>query len=244
VSDRRSRIAGGGDPDGSAGGAGVLPRGIEPRGAGAQLAAAVRAPDAAAWLAGELAGAGELGRFATAFAAAGRRLGRAAITEADAAAICGAGLRWPVTGLDECGRAALVLTAIAAMPDERHLMFIRDLLRRGEIRERQAVLRVLAALPAPARFVELAIDACRTNIETVFSAIACDNDYPARHFPAPAFDHMVLKALFIGAPLARIAGLAARTTAELVRMVDAYVSERRAAGRPIPADVDLIRRLS
>jgi len=52
----------------------------------------------------------------------------------------------------------------------------------------------------------------------------------------------VLKALFIGLPLARVAGLAARTTAELVRMVDAYASERQAAGRPIPADVDLIRR--
>jgi hypothetical protein len=130
------------------------------------------------------------------------------------------------------------------MPAERHPAFVRDLLRRGEIRERQAVLRVLAALPEPARFVELAVDACRTNIETVFAAIACDNDYPARHFPAPAFDHMVLKALFIGAPLARIAGLASRTTGELVRMVDAYISERRAAGRPIPADVDLVRRTS
>ncbi|HEY6177389.1 MAG TPA: EboA domain-containing protein, partial [Kofleriaceae bacterium] len=117
-----------------------------------------------------------------------------------------------------------------------------DLLRRGEVRERQAVLRVLAALPAPARFVELAIDACRTNVETVFAAIACDNDFPARHFPAPAFHHMVLKALFIGAPLARVAGLAERTSDELVRMVDAYVSERAAAGRAIPADVALIRR--
>jgi hypothetical protein len=211
---------------------------------GAQLAAAVRAADAAAWLDGALAGAGERAQFATAFAAAGRRLGRAAIGAADAAAISAAGLCWPVTGVDECGRAALVLAAVAAMPGDGHVAFVRDLIRRGEVRERQAVLRVLAALPEPARFVEIAIDACRTNIETVFAAIACDNDYPARHFPAPAFDHMVLKALFIGAPLAHIAGLAARTTAELVRMVDAYASERRAAGRPVPPDVELVRRRS
>jgi len=213
-------------------------------GLGSQLAAAVHAPDAAAWLVSQLAGAGDVTRFAPAFAAAGRRLGRAAIRDTDAAAICAAGLRWPVTGADACGRAALVLAAIAAMPADHHVGFVRDLYRRGEAGERQAVLRVLAALPAPARFVELAIDACRSNVEPVFAAIACDNDYPARHFPAPAFDQMVLKALFTGAPLARVAGLAARTTAELVRMVDAYVSERRAAGRPIPADVELVRRPS
>lgn len=209
---------------------------------GAQLSAAIHAPEAAAWLADQLAGAGAVTRFAPAFAAAGRRLGRAAIRDTAAAAITAAGLRWPVTGADQCGRAALVLAAVAAMPAEHHVAFVRDLYRRGEVGERQAVLRVLAALPEPARFVELAVDACRSNIEPVFAAIACDNDYPARHFPAPAFDQMVLKALFIGAPLARVAGLAARTTAELVRMVDAYVSERRAAGRPIPAEVELVRR--
>ena len=207
-----------------------------------ELVAAIDAGDARAWLVEQLAAAGEPARFAAAFAGAGRRLGRAAIREAAAAAITASGLRWPVTGADECGRAALVLAAIAAMPDDRHAGFVRDLVRRGEVRERQAVLRVLAALPAPARFVEIAIDACRTNVETVFWAIACDNDFPARHFPAPAFHQMVLKALFIGAPLARVAGLAERTSAELIRMVDAYASERAAAGRAIPADVALIRR--
>jgi len=42
-------------------------------------------------------------------------------------------------------------------------------------------------------------------------------------------------------PLARMIGLAERTTHELVRMVEAYASERRAAGRPVPGDVALIR---
>ena len=208
----------------------------------AASAGAAAGAGGAAWLGEQLATAGEPARFAAGFAAAGRRLGRGAIDGAAAAAITAAGLRWPVTGADECGRAALVLAAVAAMPADRHVGFVRDLIRRGEVRERQAVLRALAALPDAERFVELAIDACRSNVETVFAAIACDNDYPARHFPAPAFDQMVIKALFVGAPLARVAGLAARTTGELVRMVDAYVSERTAAGRPIPGDVALIRR--
>jgi len=191
-------------------------------------------PEARSWLADRLA---RPDAFAAAFAAAGRKLGRAPIA-VDAIAI-----PWPATaGLDECGRAALVLAAIRATDASGHVALVRDLIRRGEVRERQAVLRVLAGLPAPERFVDIAIDACRTNVASVFEAIACDNAYPARYFPDPAFAQLVLKALFVGAPVARIVELGPRVTDELVRMVEAYASERRAAGRPVPDDASLIRR--
>src|SRR5688500_5999112 len=94
-----------------------------------------------------------------AFAAAGRRLGTDAIGGAAAARIEAAGLPWRATaGVDEVGRAALLLAARPAID------VVRDLLRRGEVRERQAVLRVLAALPDADRLVDFAVDACRTNI--------------------------------------------------------------------------------
>jgi hypothetical protein len=202
-------------------------------------------PDVTAWLDDALAQAADPARFAAAFAGAGRRLGTALIEREDASRVTAAGLAWPeAAGVDECGRGALVIAAIAALPEDAQVPVVRDLLRRGEVRERQAVLRVLAVLPAPVRFVDSAVDACRTNIQTVFEAIACDNAFPARHFPALAFDQMVLKALSNGAPVGRIVGLAERTTGELVRMVDAFASERRAAGRDIPADVTLVRRPS
>jgi len=191
-------------------------------------------PDGVAWLAEQLVT--DPVRFRTSFAAAGRKLGQSAVlaTPRDIA--------WPAaTGVDECGRGALVLAAIAAMPVDEHTGFVRDLIRRGDARERQAVLRVLAVLPEPARFVEIGIDACRTNVRSVFDAIACDNAFPAREFPDAAFFQMVLKALFVEAPLARVVGLRERTTPELVRMVDAYASERRAAGRTVPDDVKLVR---
>jgi hypothetical protein len=201
----------------------------------AEIACAHAAPGGAAWFRAQH-------EHAPAFAAAGRKLGGASIAESDAAAITAAGLRWPVTGADECGRAALLLREVASRPAADHVGLVSHALRRGEVRERQAVLRVLAALPEPARFVELAIDtAHRSNIESVFAALACDNDF-VQQLPEPAFNQLVVKALFLGVPLARIAGLAARTTPELVRMVHAYASERRAAGRSVPADVDLITR--
>ena len=180
--------------------------------------------------------------FAPAFSAVARRLGRTPITETDAQRLS---IPWSRnSGVDECARAALVLAALDSLRPAEHVVLVRDLIRRGEVRERQAVLRVLTALPDPARFVDIAVDACRTNVQSVFEAIACDNAYPARHFPVVAFNQMVLKALFVGAPVSRIVELGSRTTDELIRMVEAYASERRAAGRPIPDDVRLIRRPS
>jgi hypothetical protein len=194
------------------------------------------------WLAAELAALGaplDRARFAAAFAGAARRLGVATVAQDGAAAETARAAGFalgPTTGADECGRGALVIAAIAALPSAEHAAFVAGLVRRGEVRERQAVLRALAALPDPARFAATAIDACRTNAQSVFEAIACDNPYPAAHFPEPAFNQLVLKALFVGAPARRIRGLPARLTGELVRMVEAYASERRAAGRPIPDD--------
>jgi hypothetical protein len=202
------------------------------------VVARIAPPEGVEWLTAQLVF--DRATFPAAFSAAGRKLGRASITADDASRLR---IPWAAaSGADECGRAALVLAAIGSIDPAEHVVFVRDLIRRGEVRERQAVLRVLAALPEPARFVDLAVDACRTNVQSVFEAIACDNAYPARHFPDAAFNQMTLKALFIGAPVARIVELGSRTTDELVRMVEAYASERRAAGRPVPEDASLVRR--
>ena len=47
------------------------------------------------------------------------------------------------------------------------------------------------------------------------------------------------KALFIGVPIARIVGLRRRLNPDLSRMARDYASERRAAGRTVPADLSL-----
>jgi hypothetical protein len=197
--------------------------------------AQVASPEGVEWLTTQLVF--DRARFHAAFSAAGRKLGKGIVIAPRLR------IPWPnASGADECGRAALVLAAIGSLEPREHVELVIDLVRRGEARERQAVLRVLAALPIPERFVDLAVDACRTNVQSVFEAIACDNAFPVRYFPQPALNQMVLKALFVGAPVARIVGLQPRITDELVRMVEAYASERRAAGRDVPDDAKLIRR--
>jgi hypothetical protein len=110
----------------------------------------------------------------------------------------------------------------------------------GDAREQQSWLRALPLMPDPALFTANAIDACRTNIVPLFESIACENPFPARHFPELNFNQVVLKAMFNGIALERIVSLHARLNRELARMASDYADERRAAGRSVPADIGLV----
>jgi hypothetical protein len=215
-----------------------------------QLAAIVAArsePKQAAWFANAMAeaGADDAARaLPIAFAGAGRRLGRATatLTDSERDALRAAGMTdLPDTwGLDEIGRVALLLRAASQISETARGRLVADLYEKGELREQQAVLRALAHLPEPRSYLAVAVTACRSHAQSVFEAIACENPYPAAFFPDLNFNQMVLKAVFTGASVDRIAGLDARITPELARMAEGYASERRAAGRPIPTDIDRI----
>lgn len=120
--------------------------------------------------------------------------------------------------------------------------FVGDALEcfeQGDAREQQSFLRAIALWPEAKAFLPIAIDACRTNIIPVFEALACENPYPAAHFPERNFNQMVLKAMFNAIALQRIVGLRDRRNAELSRMARDYAAERTAAGRSVPSDLAL-----
>jgi hypothetical protein len=142
--------------------------------------------------------------------------------------------------LHEVGRAALLLSALASLPPTAHAELVDELFLRGDSAEREAVLRALPLLPDPSRFLDTAVEACRTNVQTVFEAIACGNPYPARVFPESNFNQMVMKAVFLGVSLRRIAGLPDRVTPALASMAADYVRERTAAGRPVSDELALL----
>lgn len=201
-------------------------------------------PPAREWLARTFAAVGpepDPGGLLEAFTAAARRVGHARLvpTEEEKVRLAGAGLSWPVGtwGADELSRVALLVAAAARWPEAPLEALVEECYRQGDGAERQAVLRALPMLPAPERFLDIAVDACRSHIQPLFDAIACENPYPALHFPELNFNQMVLKALFTGVALARILGLAGRVTPELGRMAAGYASERRAAGRSVPPDI-------
>ena len=139
-------------------------------------------------------------------------------------------------GLDELGRAILLLR-IAHLPPDEYAETVLECYRQGDSREQQSWLRGLNLLPDRGRFLDAAVDACRTNIVPLLEAIACENPYPATHFPELNFNQMVLKSLFNSISMERILGLESRFNTELSRMADDYASEREAAGRDVPPDL-------
>jgi hypothetical protein len=181
--------------------------------------------------------------FAKAYTRAARMLGGASLElrSDEVRALSSAGLPlFQGHALHELGRIVLLLRAAEYLSPDEQTEFIDALYARGDNAEREALLRTLALLPEPDRVLSTAVEACRTNVQTVFEAIACENPYPVRHFPELNFNQMVMKAIFIGVPLQRIVGLTARIAPVLVRMAKDYVQERTAAGRPVPDDIQLI----
>jgi len=100
-----------------------------------------------------------------------------------------------------------------------------------------ALYRSLAHLPGPERFVWRAGEGCRTNMTAVFEAVACDTPFPVTHLDDVAWRQLVIKAVFIGAPLWRVWGLDGRIDAELARMALDLVDERHSAGRAVQPEL-------
>lgn len=177
--------------------------------------------------------------FRAAFASVPRRLGAAAQSPVVAPGSL-SGLAGPHWSLTDYTRAALTALALEHVPPAEQAAFVLRLFEAGESGEQVSVLRTLSLLPEPERFVEVGLQACRANALDVFVAIVAENPFLAAQFPPLNFNQAVMKAIFQGVSVRRIEGLEARITPELRRMAAGYASERRAAGRPVPADVDYI----
>lgn len=177
--------------------------------------------------------------FRALYAGVARRLGAAAGQAVLPPALFAERAR-PHFTLTDWVRLSLVFRAFSHLGAPAQPPLIERLFEAGEIGEQESLLRTLSLLPDPARFTDTAVSACRSNARRVFDAVACDNPFPAEFFPEHAFNQMVLKAVFVEAPVARIEGLATRRTPELVRMARGYASERTAAGRSVPDDIALI----
>ena len=207
----------------------------------AELVSARVSPAARAWFDQALTAHRDPGAFVDAFTTAARRLGKAPLdlTAPEAEALAAAGLTWPLSGwsVDEAGRVVLLVAAGGDLDEERLASLVEECYHSGDNRERQAALKALPLLPHSERLLALGVEACRTSVQPLFEAIACENPYPAARFPDLNFNQMVLKALFVGVAVDRIVGLDGRLTPELARMAADYASERRAAGRSVPSDI-------
>lgn len=134
-------------------------------------------------------------------------------------------------------RAQLLQALVGSEPEPAAVL--EQLYQQGDTAERLAVLRALPLLDRDgalgAAALPLIADALRTNHGPLVTAAV--GAYAARYLDQGAWRQAVLKCVFMGVPLAAVAGLARRTDTELIRMFTAFAAERTAAGRSVPDDL-------
>ena len=113
----------------------------------------------------------------------------------------------------------------------------RSLCQTADVAEAIALYRGLSLYPEQAALEATVGEGLRSNMRSVFEAIAHRNPYPRNHFDTHRWNHMVLKALFIGSRLAPIQGLDERANEELARIMLDFAHERWAAGREVPFEI-------
>ncbi|MDB9320355.1 EboA family metabolite traffic protein [Nodularia spumigena CS-591/04] len=200
-------------------------------------------PEALTWLDNkrEQIRGGELGReFFTAFSAVSRYTGKQQLKlnakDLKAAAVMQVGWCPGHWSVDQAARTLLVL-ALPQDDREKYLHALEQVFTTADGGELVALYQALPLLPYPEQLQKRAAEGVRSNMIAVFDAIALQNPYPAQYFNTPAWNQMVLKALFIGRPLHLIQGLDLRANRDLAKMLINYAHERQSANRPVPAEL-------
>ncbi len=110
---------------------------------------------------------------------------------------------------------------------------VANLIQVADTGELITFLKFLVLLPEPSKYKTAAVEALRTNIATVFDAIALGNPYPATYFTEQQWNQMYLKAAFMQRDLSRIEQVDERANEDLARIISDYAHERWAASREV-----------
>lgn len=138
---------------------------------------------------------------------------------------------WSVDG------AARVLALLTFAGERAFAETFKDLRRTADAGEMIALYRGIPLYPEPDALAFEVGEGLRSNLRPVFEAIAHKNPYPRDRFDDHRWNHMVLKALFVGSALEPIVGLRDRANEELARILVDYAEERWAAGRPVTPEL-------
>jgi hypothetical protein len=193
-----------------------------------ELSAALEAratPEGLAWLRETSAAvAADPAVLRSKFPMVGRKVGREPL---DAGADPADVHAWTI---DDAARTLLLVAAGEGAEAE-----LAELYRYGDAAERRGILRALPHLGIGNRALYLVDDAIRTNDTRLIAAAL--GPYATEHLPDAGYDQAILKCVFVGVPITPLDGIPLRVTPDGARMLGAFVHERVAAGRDVPAEV-------
>ena len=138
--------------------------------------------------------------------------------------------------LDRIARSLLLLSFPSEDVDN-YVATLDKIIAAADVEEAIAFYQSLPLLPHPERFKLRAAEGIRTNMTSVFNAVAHHNTYPAKYLDELAWNQMVLKALFVGSLLQPIYGLEQRNNQQLSQMLIDYARERIAANRTVSEEL-------
>lgn len=137
---------------------------------------------------------------------------------------------------DQLGRTYLVL-GMAERNKNEFLDKLEKLFISSDMGEGIALYQSIPVLPYPEDLRERAAEGVRSNITSIFNAVALRNPYPADYLDEDAWNQVVLKALFVGSPLYLIRGIDRRSNPTLATMLVDYAHERWSAGRSVSPEL-------
>ena len=130
-----------------------------------------------------------------------------------------------------------LLSCLSSADKDAYCRHIETLFDTAEMNELVALYSALPVLEYPDKWLFRATDAVRSNMGVVFDAIALRNPYPTQYFTEPAWNQLVLKAIFNDKPLHFIVGLEERANESLAFTLSDFAHERWSAGRAIAPQV-------
>lgn len=174
--------------------------------------------------------------FMLAFAAVPRKTGKQPIALADVEALeiqhIRSGLFIKNWSVDRLCRVWLLLH-LDASDQERYVGTIEKLFPTAEMSEQVTLYSALPVLAFPERWRHRCTEGIRSNIADVLTSIMCNNPYPSENLGEPAWNQLVLKAIFTEKPIDQIIGLDERANKILASTLSDYAHERWAAHRTV-----------
>jgi len=178
--------------------------------------------------------------FFASFSSVHRHVGKAdlSLNETDLRAAHERRAHWDPSqwSVDQAGRTRIALSYPHEDAD-RCQETLEKVFQTADVGESVALYQALPLLAHARRWTFRATEGVRSNMTSVFEAVALRNPYPVERFNESQWNQMVLKAVFVGSPLDLIQGLDERANPELARMLVDFARERQAASRPVSPEL-------